>query len=166
MEVYTDSSFSPSSAKSHGAVGIFYFNSPITWRSSRQQLVTLSTAGFELIEGIEGLAWATSVKDLIVELSGKDLGIELHIDNQAALSLLQGSSGSWRTWQLRLRSAWFREKVASGEVTAQHESGESQRADLGTKPLPKDRLQALVAQLGNSERDTANTENIFMCYLH
>ena len=97
IEVYTDSSFSPSSSRSHGAVGIFYLNSPITWRSSRQPLVTLSTAESELIEGIEGTLMGFSVKDLIVELAGIHPSIELHIDNQAALSLLQGSSGSWRT---------------------------------------------------------------------
>ena len=123
IEVYTDSSFSPSSGRSHGAVGVFYLNSPITWRSSRQQLVTLSTAESELIEGIEGTLMGFSVKDLIVELSGHNPGIELHIDNQAALSLLQGSSGSWRTRHLRLRSNWIRERVMEGEVVALHEPG-------------------------------------------
>ena len=148
IEVYTDSSFSPSSGRSHGAVGIFYLNSPITWRSSRQQLMTLSTAEYELIEGIEDTLMGYSVKDLIMELCGANPGIELHIDNQAALSLLQGSSGSWRTRHLRLRSAWIRERVAAGEVTARHVPGEFQRADLGTKPLSRDRLQDLVAQWG------------------
>ena len=162
IEVYTDSSFSPSSGRSHGAVGIFYLNSPITWRSSRQQLVTLSTAESELIEGIEGALMGYSVKDFILELSGVDPRIELHIDNQAALSLLQGSSGSWRTRHLRLRSAWIREKVALGEVIAQHEPGHTQRADLGTKPLPKERLQALVSQWG-IRRATPTTPKISSC---
>ena len=162
IEVYTDSSFSPSSGRSHGAVGIFYLNSPITWRSSRQQLVTLSTAESELIEGIEGTLMGYSVKDLIVELSGKDPGIELHIDNQAALSLLQGSSGSWRTRHLRLRSSWIRERVTEGEVTTVHEPGDTQRADIGTKPLSKERLSNLITLWG-MRKASSPTPTIAAC---
>ena len=96
-----------------------------------------------------------SDKDLIVELTEFQPGIELQIDNQAALSLLQGSSGSWRIRHLRLRSSWIHERILAGEVTPLHESGDSQRADLGTKSLPKDRLQNLASQWGIRKASTS-----------
>ena len=55
LEFFTDSSFSPSSSRSHGAGAIFYQGGPVMWRSARQAMVTLSTAESELVAGIEGL---------------------------------------------------------------------------------------------------------------
>ena len=148
LQIFTDSSFSPSSSRSHGAVAIFYKGGPIMWRSARQALVTLSTAESELVEGIEGTLMGLSVRDLVKELNSQVPLLQLHVDNQAAIALLQGSSGSWRTRHLRLRSSWFRERATAGEVVIVHEPGDSQRADLGTKPLPGDRLQHLVSLWG------------------
>ena len=132
LQIFTDSSFSPSSSRSHGAVAIFYKGGSITWRSARQALVTLSTAESELVEGIEGTLMGLSVRDLVAELNAQVPLLQLHVDNQAAIGLLQGSSGSWRTRHLRLRSSWFRERATAGEVAIVHEPGDSQRADLGT----------------------------------
>ncbi|CAE7446981.1 RE1 [Symbiodinium sp. CCMP2592] len=170
LRAYTDSSFSPSSGRSHGSVGIFYGSSAISWRSSRQQLVTLSTAESELLEGIDGCQLAMSTIGLIQEVSGYDKGIYLHLDNQAAISLLTGSTGSWRTRHLRLRSAWIKEKVNAHEVHVRHEPGLSQRADIGTKPLPKERLKqlALLWNLNDRKKDeksikTANAQEPSWC---
>ena len=63
----------------------------------------------------------------------------------SATQLLNGSSGSWRTRHLRLRSSWLKEQVSTGQMSVVHEPGESQLADLCTKPMPKARLKELVA---------------------
>ena len=42
LRAYTDSSFAPSSGRTHGAVAIFYGTCPLAWRSSRQPLIALS----------------------------------------------------------------------------------------------------------------------------
>ena len=148
LEVYTDSSFSPSSSRSHGSIGVFYLNAPLVWRSARQSMVTLSTAESELVESIEGALMGYSVQDLLYELTGVSPKLEIHIDNQAALALLCGSTGSWRTRHLRLRSSWVKERITNGEIVVVYEPGESQRADIGTKPLARDRLLQLVGQWG------------------
>ena len=148
LEVYTDSSFSPSSSRSHGSIGVFYLNAPLVWRSARQSMVTLSTAESELVESIEGALMGYSVQDLLYELTGVSPKLEIHIDNQAALALLCGSTGSWRTRHLRLRSSWVKERITNGEIVVVYEPGESQRVDIGTKPLARDRLLQLVGQWG------------------
>ena len=44
-----------------------------------------------------------------------------------------------------MRSNWLKEKVNSSEVRVRHEPGETQRADIGTKPFTRERLRQLVA---------------------
>ncbi|CAE7540315.1 RE1 [Symbiodinium sp. CCMP2592] len=143
LRTYTDSSFAPSSGKSHGSVAIFYGSCPLTWRSSRQPLVALSTAETELMEAVEGAVVSYSTKCLIEELLDKPLHITLHVDNSAAISLMTTASGTWRTRHLRLRANWIKEKILLREVAVVHEPGTTQRADIGTKPFNKDRLQQL-----------------------
>ena len=70
------------------------------WRSARQAMVTLSTAESELVEGIEGTLMGLSIRDFVTELNGNVPTLQLHVDNQAAIALLQGSSGSWMTRHL------------------------------------------------------------------
>ena len=148
LHVYTDSSFAPSSGRSHGAAAVFWQDSPLAWRSARQPLVTLSTAESELIEAVEGALLGLSNLGLVQELTGKIPMIYIHVDNQAALALSSGSSGSWRTRHLRLRMNWLRERITNGEMKMLYEPGLTQRADLGTKALPKERLKQLVELWG------------------
>ena len=152
LDVFTDSSFATSSGRSHGCAAVFWRNSPIAWRSARQQLVTLSTAESELLEAVEGTILGLSTQGLLQELNGQELPLYLHVDNQAAISLLGGSSASWRTRHLRLRSNWVREGVTKKEIFVLHEPGITQRADIGTKPLTKDRLKQLVQLWGIVDR--------------
>ncbi|CAE7386892.1 RE1, partial [Symbiodinium sp. KB8] len=144
IKVFTDSSFAPSSGRSHGSAGVFVNNNPVSWRSSRQQLVTLSTAESELLEAVEGVVLANATATLVSELRGCRLPVHLHIDNQSALMLLNGSTGSWRTRHLRLRANYVRERLQLGEIHLQYEPGATQRADLGTKPFTKERLSQLI----------------------
>ena len=145
LRVYTDSSFAPSAGRSHGAAAVFYGSSPISWRSSRQPLMTMSTAETELLEAIEGSILGMASKGLLEELMGKFIPLYLHVDNMAACALLTTSTGSWRTRHLKMRSNWLKEKVNSSEVRVRHEPGETQRADIGTKPFTRERLRQLVA---------------------
>ena len=148
FDVYTDSSFAPSGGRSHGSCAVFYNDCAIAWRAARQQLCTLSTAESELLEAVEGTVLGRATKGLIDELTGQDLKMNLLVDNAAAVTLLGSSSGSWRTRHLRLRSNWLRELILSKTVNLKHQPGEGQRADLGTKPFSRARLEQLVKMWG------------------
>ena len=156
LSVFTDSSFAPSGGRSQGAAAVFYGQSPLVWRSGRQQLVTLSTAESELLEAVEGATLGLSTRGLLTELLGRELSLTVWVDNSAAISLLTTSSGSWRTRHLRLRSNWVREMVANKQLAIKYVPGEKQRADLGTKPFTRERLRQLVAMWGiRDQRPTA-----------
>ena len=88
LDVYTDSSFAPSGGRSQGSCAVFYNDCAIAWRSARQQLCTLSTAESELLEAVEGTVLGRATKGLIDELTGRNLRMNLLVDNAAAVSLL------------------------------------------------------------------------------
>ena len=123
---------------------MFLNQCPLSWRSARQQLVTLSTTESELTEAVDGTVLSLSCRGLISELLGVTPKIVIHRDNQSALALVHGQAGSWRTRHLRLRVHWLREKIMNGEVQVVYEPGTTQRADLGTKPFTRERLRQLV----------------------
>ena len=88
--MYTDSSFASGSGRFHGSARVSGGSSAIIWRSSKQQMVTLSTAEPEPVESIEGTTLVSSTLGPMQEVTGYDKG-------KAAISLLARSSGSWQT---------------------------------------------------------------------
>ena len=155
LDVFTDSSFAPSGGRSNGCCAVFYNDAAITWRAGRQTLCSLSTAESELLEALEGAILGMSTRSLLEELQGKPIVMSLLIDNQAAVSLLGSSNGSWRTRHLRVRSNWLKENIQKGLVNLKHQPGEGQRADLGTKPFTRERLHQLNALWGLRDRREA-----------
>ena len=110
-----------------------------------------------LVEAVEGALLLKGVEGVMQEIAGLTPRLTICIDNMSAMQLLTGSSGSWRTRHLRLRSSWLKEQVSTGQMRVLHEPEETQLADLGTKPLPRQRLQELVAlwRLKDSDRKVA-----------
>eukprot|EP00439_Symbiodinium_sp_Y106_P015157 s5414_g2.t1 len=157
LDIYTDSSFAPSGGRSHGSCAVFYNDCAVAWRSARQQLCTLSTAESELLEAVEGIVMGRATKGLLDELTGRDLQMRLLVDNAAAVTLLSSATGSWRTRHLRLRSNWSRELIQTKAVYLQHQPGEGQRSDLGTKPFSRARLEQLVKLWGMCDRRTSSS---------
>ena len=74
--------------------------------------------------------------------------LSLRVDNKAAVSISSEGMGSWRTRHLKIRYQWLRERFADGSVGITFVPGAQQRADIGTKPLPGDRLRELMIQWG------------------
>ena len=68
LQAYSDASFSPEGAESHGSFLILLEGSPIFWRAGRQSTVTLSTAESEMTEVIEAMTAGESVAVIVQEL--------------------------------------------------------------------------------------------------
>ncbi|CAE7332045.1 unnamed protein product [Symbiodinium sp. KB8] len=144
FEAWSDCSFAPSGCRSHSGMAITWNKAVIGWRSGRQPFTCLSTAEGELVAAIETLTLAMSLKAIVDEFGEQGSCMTLCIDNQAALTLATpGSSASWRTRHLRIRSAFLREKVDQKEVELRFVPGKYQLADLLTKGFPRQRLEEL-----------------------
>ena len=67
--------------------------SPIAWKSSRQTVISLSTAESKLLEIIEGFTLGESTSVVFEEVMG-DFSKVLWSDSQSALAVLSGEGGS------------------------------------------------------------------------
>ena len=149
FEVYTDSSFAPEGARSHSGLVAVWLGSPVSWRSSRQPFVCLSTAECELLAATEGLVLARSIEAVISQLTPNLGQLTLRVDNQAAITIARPtSSASWRTRHLRVRAAHIHEQVDSNNLSVTYVAGQYQWADLLTKSFPRQRLEELVSLWG------------------
>ena len=143
VTVYTDATYAPQAGKSHGCIATTLFGSFVTWRSAKQPVISLWVAEAELYEVVAGFQQGLSIKAWIEEVV-PNTGVRMKVDNTAALGLASTSPGSWRTRHLRVRARFLRQETAEGRLELAHTPGESQAADLGTKPVPASRLQQLL----------------------
>ena len=117
------------------------------------------------MEGVlQGEAWAEIIADMEdrkvalvwdragIDVEGrgqlKSLKLVMMQDNAAAVTLLQGPGGSWRTRPLQIRARSARERFENGFWALQHLPGEMMLADIGTKALGSSRLRALAKMMG------------------
>ena len=147
MKVFSDASFSPEGTESHGTVVVMLGNCPISWRSSRQSMITLSTAESELLEIVEGFALGEATAVLVEEIVG-EIARAAYTDSQSAQAVMTNEGGSWRTRHLRMKSAFARELIKNGVWSLHHIPGEDMIADLGTKALTSTRMGKLKKELG------------------
>ncbi|CAE7838902.1 RE2 [Symbiodinium sp. CCMP2592] len=158
---YCDASFAPEGARSHGGWIVFYNGCVISWRSSRQATVTISTAESELTAIAEAVLALQSISSMMQDVLPGGEPVQLYSDSTSALSIANGS-GSWRTRHLRLKSAWIAELVGSGAISISHCVGDLQIADLLTKALPSQRIKMLSRLLnlrnpGEDDEDEVST---------
>ncbi|OLP75136.1 Retrovirus-related Pol polyprotein from transposon TNT 1-94 [Symbiodinium microadriaticum] len=169
LSCFVDASFAPDGARSHTGWLVALGGNVISWRSSRQSCITLSTAEAELEAATEGLVALQGIQAILVDIGVGPFDMHLHSDSTSALAIAHGSC-SWRTRHLRLKSAWIGELVKAGNVTFNHCSGEVQPADMLTKPLSSGRLRSLSLLIGlvdftdpipgrDHEQSAASTDN-------
>ena len=147
LVMYSDAAYAPQGGRSHGGWLVTYGGVPLAWRSSRQSMITLSTAEAELLALLDG---AVAVKGIEAILNDAGEAVEwrkLASDSTSALSISAGGS-SWRTRHLRIKAAWLQEQVADGYFEISHCPGEVQPADLLTKPLSSARMDHLLQLWG------------------
>ena len=146
LSLYTDASFAPDRWV------VMMAGSPLSWRSSRQTTVSISTAEAELGAVLEGgialLGSAALLKDLEMDQMEK----VIHVDSTSALAISEGS-GSWRTRHLRVKAEWLSERLQTGEFSIQHCAGRVQLADLLTKVMTWARISELLLLWGFNVED-------------
>ena len=145
---YSDASFAPFGGKSFGASLVTASGSPISWKASKQAFVTLSVMEAELYEASQAATLLESVGCLFDETYKTRVARLLCVDNSAAVSMLEGGAGSWRTRHLRVRCAHVRSQIEQGLLQVSHIDGERQLADLATKMHGKARLWQLLEAWG------------------
>ena len=87
IAAWTDASFAPEGAKSHSGWIVMIGDTPVSWRSSRQTTVTLSTAESELAASVEGALALVSIEALLSELDPGNWVSLLRTDNTSSFQV-------------------------------------------------------------------------------
>ena len=132
LNVYTDASYSDISFGCHL---ILWGSSLLLWKAGKQPIQAASTAEAELVEVLEGALAGDAVKVVLEEALDVCARSFSYTDSSAALAIIAGDTGSWRTRHLRKRAFILRSRVLSGEWMLRHLPGAEMPADLGTKVL-------------------------------
>ena len=147
VEVYTDASFASSNLRSVSGVVGFFAGAPVFWITCRQSFVTLSTAESELMSMLEGLTALRCIKSIVDMLQPTPSEGRMFSDSMAGISIVSGTTGSWRTRHLRIRAQGLHEAIERGETTLEHQSGKILVADGMTKQLQGNLLRHFVQAL-------------------
>ena len=143
LEVFADASFAPKSGKSQTGVIGTVGGGTVAWISTRQSVVSLSTAESELYASGDGLMLIHSVSPLLQELMGGPIRKLLYSDSASCASLYGALSGAWRTRHLRLKAKAGREQLEQGVFEVRHLKGQWMLGDVATKALDSRRLKEL-----------------------
>ena len=144
LVTYTDRSYAPDGDKSHGGAVTFWGTCPISWRSSRQALVTTSSAETELVAAHHGCQQMESVDALLEDFGERPSRRVIYVDNAAAITLATSEGGSWKTRHLKVRHRALRQRVEQGWVDVMFCPGDQQLADGLTKLLASQRMNMLM----------------------
>ena len=158
LVLYPDSAFAPTSSKSQTGWTVYWSGTPIGWRSSRQSMISLSTAECELQAILDGAIGMMGLEALLYDLDVEPGPKTVASDSTSALAIGSGT-GSWRTRHLRLKAAWLHDMVSRGEIVPRHQPGIVQPADLLTKALSGQRIVALLDLWGVDTRRRKSTSS-------
>eukprot|EP00439_Symbiodinium_sp_Y106_P019156 s3996_g2.t1 len=143
LVVYSDASYAPGGGRSFGCIMAQVAGMPVSWRASRQPVITLSVAEAELYEGVAAVQLGLGVAAVVSEISSCPV-MHLRIDNAAAQGLASEAPGSWKTRHLRIRARFLRQEVAAQRLVITHVAGTQQKADLGTKGFDLPKFKELI----------------------
>ena len=125
----------------------------ISWKSSKQSCVALSTAEAEYVALSAAAQEAIWLQQLISELLNKDIQETTVLeDNQAAICLAKNPQVHGRTKHIDIKFHFIRDLVDSGRIKLAYCPSEDMVADMMTKGLPMVQFEKLRGLAGVVER--------------
>jgi len=130
---------------------------PVSWKSKKQSLVSLSSTEAEYVGCSEAAREAIWLRRLYHEITNDRLksttpAIQLLLsDSQGAISLAQAPRFSDRTKHIDIKYHFVRDSCANGLVRLGFISTAEMTADVMTKALPRDAHQKHIGGMGLTE---------------
>ncbi|WVZ02051.1 hypothetical protein V8G54_022857 [Vigna mungo] len=150
IEGFVDSDFAGclDTRKSRSGYVFTLFGTAVSWRSTLQSVVALSTTEAEYYALAEGVKEALWLKGLVRELGFDQKSVCVHCDSQSAIHLASHQSYHSRTKHIDVKLHFVRSIVESGDVQICKIASEENPADMLTKPLAKERFLLLLSRIG------------------
>ncbi|GAB2290803.1 hypothetical protein Dimus_038122 [Dionaea muscipula] len=109
---------------------------PFTWVSKLQPIVTLSSSEAEYVAIASCVSHGLWLRQLLAELHvHQELPTVIHVDNQSAIAIAKNPVYHDRSKHIDVRFHFLRESVANEFVKLKYVKTQDQLADLLTKPL-------------------------------
>jgi hypothetical protein len=131
--------------------GIIFFlgGNIITWQSSKQKVVALSSCEAEYIAAATAACQGVWLARLVTDMAGVEPGVpELKVDNQSAIALSKNPVHHDRSKHIDTRFHYIRECIDENRIVLGHVSTEEQLADILTKALGRVRFLELRELIG------------------
>jgi hypothetical protein len=153
LQGYVDSSYANlENFASLSGYGFVIDDSIISWTSTRQPVIALSSAEAEYIALTPAVQEVIWLKDLLNELGYPQGEVPLYEDNQACILLAKNPQDHKKTRHIQLRFHWIREQLKNKVFCLEYCDTKSQRADLFTKGLFGPSLRSQCERLGMTNR--------------
>ena len=129
---------------------IFYLGeSPITWSSTKQEIVALSSCEAEFMAATEAAKQAIWLQELLGEAIGKaSTRVIIKVDNRSAIALTKNPVFHGRSKHIHRRFHFIRECVKNEQIEVEHIPGSEQNADILTKSLGRVRFKEMRDLIG------------------
>ena len=139
-----------SDRKSTSGYVFMLYGGAISWRSRKQNMVSLSSCESEyvsLAEACKEMLWLKSLYGELGILSSGET-FSLLIDNAAAKFIAESEVVHDRSKHIDIRYHFIKDLVNSKAVILEHVGSSDNISDLLTKPLPTATLRSMVDMLG------------------
>ena len=163
LQGYSDASYADDlyTRRSTGGYVFSFKGGCISWRSSLQKTVALSTAEAEYMAlssaAQEGLFLQQLLEELELVKDRKKL--QLFTDNQAAKAIAEQPSPSARSKHIAVRWHFLRQHVDAGSLHLQYVPTDKQLADILTKPLLPAKFHTAADQV-LKESESTHTQSM------
>jgi hypothetical protein len=146
---YSDASYAEDPETRKSTSGYLYMLSggPISWRSSRQELVTTSSTEAEYVGYSSAAKEAAWIRGILGELEIPVTSVPLHVDNESAISMAKNNVYRPRTKHIDVRYHYIRQEVHEGRIKLSYLPSEEMPADGLTKPLQRILFQRFLSKL-------------------
>ena len=148
---YSDADFAGdvSDRKSTSGYCFMFGGATVSWKSAKQQCVSLSTTESELVALSTATQEAIWLKKLLHDFhAGSDRPMLLYEDNQSALCLAKSSKGHGRAKHVDVKYFFVRDMIQSNKIVVEYCPTDNMLADIFTKGIPSERFVRLRTLLG------------------
>ncbi|XP_056848947.1 secreted RxLR effector protein 161-like [Raphanus sativus] len=150
---YCDSDYATDRDCSRSITGYIYTvgGNTVSWRSSLQKVVALSTTEAEYMALSDAVREGIWLKGICEELKLNSGAVEVHCDSQSAIYLARNFVYREKTKHIATKYNFIRDIIADGIVELRKIHTSVNPADMLTKVLPEEKFEGCLAKLGVME---------------